>query len=82
MIQILYQHDSKEIDHDAKFHINGWKYRGRCMVRKRPAEHGQELHSKPKVFVTAEAYLSATFVSNISDSFDLCHHWVLIVRGW
>ena len=50
------------------------------MVRKRPAEHGRELHSKPKVFVTAEAYLSATFVPNILDFFDLCLHWMSVVR--
>lgn len=48
------------------------------MVRKWPAEHGRELHSNPKVFVTAEAYLSTTFGPNISDSSD----WVSIVRGW
>ena len=33
-------------------------------VRKYPAEHGWELHPKPKFLVTAEAYLSATFGTN------------------
>ena len=41
------------------------------MIRKWPVDHGQELHPKLKFLVTAEAYLSTTFVPNISDCFYL-----------
>ena len=51
------------------------------MIRKWPAEHGLELYLKPKFLVTAEACLSATFGPNISDFFDLCLHWVSVVRA-
>ena len=37
------------------------------MIRIWPAGHGQELHAKPKLLVTAKAYLPATFGPNISD---------------
>ena len=37
------------------------------MIRKWPAKHGRELHPKPKLLVTAEAYLYATFGPKISD---------------
>ena len=50
------------------------------MIRKWPAEQGQELHPKPKFFVTAELYLSATFGPKISDFFDLCLNWMSVVR--
>ena len=50
------------------------------MIRKGPAKHGQELHSKSKFLVKAEAYLSATFGPKISDFFDICLHWVSVVR--
>ena len=50
------------------------------MIRKWSAEHGQALHSTPKILVTAEAYLSATFSPNISHFFDLCFHWASVVR--
>ena len=50
------------------------------MIRKWSAEHGQALHSKPKILVTFEAYLSATIGPNISDWFDLWLHWVSVVR--
>ena len=49
-------------------------------MRKWPAEHGRELHTKPKFLVMAKAYLSATFGQNISDFFDLYLHWVSVVR--
>ena len=39
------------------------------MIRIWPAGHGQELHPKPKLLVTAKAYLPATFGPNISDFF-------------
>ena len=39
-----------------------------------------QLHPKPKILVTVEAYLSATFGPNIADFFDLCFHWVSVVR--
>ena len=41
-------------------------------VRKYPAEHGWELHPKPKYLVTFQAYLSVTFGPNISGFLDLC----------
>ena len=44
------------------------------------AEHDQELHTKPKFLVTAEAYLSAPFGPNISNVFDLCLHCVSVVK--
>ena len=50
-------------------------------MRKWPAEHGRELHTKPKFLVMAKAYLSATFGQNISDFFDLYLHWVSVVRA-
>ena len=50
------------------------------MIRKWPAEHGRELHFKSNFFDTAEAYLSTTFGPTISKLFDLCLHWVFLVR--
>ena len=50
------------------------------MIRKWPGEHGRELHPKAKFLVTAKAYLSATLGPNISDFYDLCLHWVSVVR--
>ena len=50
------------------------------MIRKWLAKHSRELHPKPKFLVTAEAYLYATFGPKISDFFDLCLHWVSLVR--
>ena len=50
------------------------------IIRKLPAEQGQELQHKPNFLVTAEAYLSATFSQNISDFFDLCIHWLSVVH--
>ena len=44
------------------------------MMRKWSAEHGQYWHPNPKFLVTVNAYLSATFGSNISGIFDLCYH--------
>ena len=35
---------------------------------------------QPKFLVMSEAYLSASFGPNISDFFDLCLHWLSIVR--
>ena len=46
-----------------------------------PAEHGRELHAKPKFLDTIKAYLATTFGPNSSDFFDLCLHWVSVVRG-
>ena len=34
------------------------------MIRKWPAEHGRELHPKPKFLVTVKAYLSTTLGPN------------------
>jgi hypothetical protein len=51
------------------------------MIRKWPAEHGRELHPKPKFLVTVKAYLSATFGANILRLFDLSLHWVSVVRA-
>ena len=42
----------------------------RCMIRKWPVEHSQELHPKSKFLVMTEAYLSTTFGPNLSDFFD------------
>ena len=45
----------------------------RWMIRKCPAEHGWELHPKPKFLVTTfKAYLSATFCPTITGFLDLC----------
>ena len=52
------------------------KYAMQARIRKWPAEHGWELHPKPKFLVTAEAYLSATFGTNNSDFFDLFLHCI------
>ena len=35
----------------------------------------------PNVYFMVKAYLSATFGTDISDLFDLCLHWVSVVRG-
>ena len=48
---------------------------GGYMIRKWPAK---PQHPKTTFFVTAGAYLFAT---NISDFFDLCLHWVSVVRA-
>jgi hypothetical protein len=53
---------------------------GRQMIKKWSAEHDQELHPKAKFLVTAKAYLSAPFVPNISNFFDLCLHWVSVIK--
>ena len=45
----------------------------RCIKRK--------LNTKPKLLVTAEAYLAATFDTNIQDFFDLWIQWVSIICG-
>ena len=52
------------------------KYAMQARIRKWPAEHGWELHPKPKLLVTAEAYMSATFGTNNSDFFDLFLHCI------
>ena len=44
----------------------------RWMIRKWSVEHGWELHPKPKLLVTFQPYLSATFGPNISGFLDLC----------
>ena len=51
-----------------------------CMIRNRPVKHDQELHAKPKFLVKAEAYLTATFGSKITDFFKIRLHWVSVVR--
>ena len=52
-----------------KFYV--YKHKGwiNAMIMIWLAEHGWELHLKPKFLVTAKAYLSATFGPNFSDFF-------------
>ena len=50
------------------------------MIRKWPAEQGQELHPKPKLLAATKGCFSATFDPNTSDFFDLSIHWVSVVH--
>ena len=47
---------------------------------KSPLMHGRKLNSNPKFLGTAEAYFVCHFGPKF-DFFDLCLHWVSVVRG-
>ena len=51
------------------------------MIKKLSEEQGQKLQPNHKCFVTAKAYLSATFGQNISD-FHFRLHWASLVHDW
>ena len=58
----------------------GMAHRGRMHDKQIACRTQPRIIPQPLFLVTAEAYLSATLGLNISDVFDLCHHWMYIVR--
>ena len=50
-------------------------------VRKSPSLHGQKSTPTSKFLGTAEAYFVCHIGPNFQISFDLCLHWVSVVRG-
>ena len=49
---------------------------------KRPSLHSQKLNPNPKFLGTAKAYFCLPHRPNLSDFFDLCRHWLSVVRGY
>ena len=49
-------------------------------VRKSPSLHTQKSNPNPKFIGTAEAYVVCHIGPKISGFFDLCLHWVSVVR--
>ena len=50
--------------------------------RKWPSLHCRKLNPNPKFLGMAEAYFCLPHRPNFSDFFDLCRHWVSVVRGF
>ena len=50
--------------------------------RKFSSLHGRKFNPNPKFLSTAEAYFCLPHRPNFSDIFDLCLHWVSVVRDF